>query len=64
MPVADQILRAATPRDIPALAAIAARSYRAAFYHILSAAELADRGTDYFADRFALTLGKVTVIER
>lgn len=63
MPVPAQILRAATSRDIAPLAALAHRAYAAAFAGILSPAELAERPESYFADRFALTLPKVTLLE-
>lgn len=63
MPVPEPILRPAHPADIVALAELAWRSYRAAFADILTEAEFATRDIAYFADRFALTWMKVTVIE-
>lgn len=63
MPVPEPILRPAHPADIAALADLARRAYRAAFADILTEAELATRDIAYFADRFALTWTKVTVIE-
>jgi putative acetyltransferase len=59
-----EILRPARPRDIAALAAVARRSYAVAFAGILTAEELAGRDDAYFADRFALTLDRLTVAER
>jgi putative acetyltransferase len=63
MPAARPILRPARVADVAALATLAHRAYAAAFDHILTAAELAERPESYFAKRFALTLGKVTVLE-
>ncbi|MBM6580090.1 GNAT family N-acetyltransferase [Microvirga sp. BT689] len=47
------IVRAAGTDDIPALAAIAERSYRAAFACILEEPALQDRNASFFAERFA-----------
>lgn len=63
MPVPAEILRAARPADVAPLAALAHRAYAAAFAGILTPAELAERPESYFADRFALTLPKVTLLE-
>lgn len=63
MPVPAEILRAARPTDVAPLAALAQRAYVAAFAGILTSAELAERPESYFADRFALTLPKVTLLE-
>ena len=46
------IVRPARVEDIPALAAIAERSYRAAFADILEESVLAGRGVAFFAERF------------
>lgn len=45
-------VRAATPDDIPALASIAARSYRHGFSGILEEEALAQRDQPFFAARF------------
>ena len=63
MPVARPLLRPARPADIAALATLAHRAYAVAFAAILTPAELAERPESYFAERFALTFGKVTVLE-
>ena len=47
------IIRAARPEDVPVLAVIAERSYRAAFAGILEAEVLASRNAGFFAGRFA-----------
>jgi putative acetyltransferase len=47
------IVRPAGADDVPALAAIAERSYRAAFADILEAGVLQSRDATYFAERFA-----------
>jgi putative acetyltransferase len=47
------IVRAAGTDDIPALAAIAERSYRAAFAGILEAHVIQGRDASFFAERFA-----------
>ena len=47
------IVRPAGADDVPALAAIAERSYRAAFVGILEADVLASRDEAFFAERFA-----------
>jgi putative acetyltransferase len=46
-------VRAARPEDVPALAAIAERSYRSAFEGILEPEVLAGRDAAFFAARFA-----------
>ena len=47
------IVRSARAEDVPALAGIAERSYRAAFAHILEQQVLASRSEAAFAERFA-----------
>lgn len=47
------IVRPAGAADVPALAAIAERSYHAAFAEILEADVLASRDKSFFAERFA-----------
>ena len=47
------IVRPARIEDIPSLACVAARSYRAAFAAILESGVLASRDEAYFAERFA-----------
>jgi putative acetyltransferase len=47
------MVRSATDADLPALARIAARSYRAAFGSILEEEVLASRDEPFFAARFA-----------
>jgi putative acetyltransferase len=55
------IVRAAGTDDIPALAAIAERSYRAAFACILEEPVLRDRNASYFAERFASSWERMLV---
>ena len=51
------IVRPARADDIPALAAIAERSYRAAFAGILEEEVLTSRDAAFFAARFAVVMG-------
>jgi putative acetyltransferase len=55
------IVRAAEEDDVPALAAIAERSYRAAFAGILEAAVLESRDAAFFAARFASSWERMLV---
>jgi putative acetyltransferase len=55
------ILRAAEGDDVPALAAIAERSYRAAFAGILEADVLESRDAAFFAARFASSWERMLV---
>ena len=55
------IVRPARAEDIPALAAIAERSYRAAFADILEADVLNGRNAAYFAERFAASWERMLV---
>jgi putative acetyltransferase len=54
-------VRPAGAEDIPALARIAERSYRAAFRGILEEEVLASRDAAFFADRFAASWGRMLV---
>lgn len=54
-------VRAACAEDIPALAHIAERSYRAAFEDILEGDVLAGRNAAYFAARFAVSWDRMLV---
>jgi putative acetyltransferase len=54
-------VRQASARDIPVLAAIAERSYRAAFDDILEAEVLAGRSAAFFSDRFATAWERMLV---
>jgi putative acetyltransferase len=56
------IVRPAGADDIPALAAIAERSYRAAFADILEAHVLENRDMSFFAARFASSWEGVLVV--
>jgi putative acetyltransferase len=55
------IVRSAGAQDIPALAAIAERSYRAAFADILEQDVLAGRDAAFFAERFAASWQRMLV---
>jgi putative acetyltransferase len=55
------IVRSARVDDIPALAAIAERSYRAAFADILEEDVLASRSVSYFEERFAAAWERMLV---
>ena len=55
-------VRSARAEDIPALAAIAERSYRSAFRNILEEEALAQRNAAYFADRFAAEWERMLVV--
>ena len=55
------IVRAAGTGDIPALAAIAERSYRAAFACILEEPALQSRNASFFAERFASSWERMLV---
>ncbi len=55
------IVRPARPDDVPALAAIAERSYRAAFADILEGEVLAGRDAAFFAERFASSWERMLV---
>jgi len=57
------MVRRAGPGDIPALAGIAERSYRAAFNEILEPAILDGRNASFFAERFRETLDRLTLAE-
>ncbi len=57
------IVRAAIAADVPAMAAIAAASYRAAFAAILEAEALAVRDGEFFANLFVRTLTSLRVAE-
>jgi putative acetyltransferase len=54
-------VRPARAADVPAMAAIAAASYRDAFAAIIEPAALAARGEEYFAGRFAGSWGAMRV---
>jgi putative acetyltransferase len=54
-------LRAATPADVPALALVAQRSYKAAFAAILEGPVLATRDAAFFEQRFVESLQSITV---
>ncbi len=58
------LVREARPEDLPALAGIAERSYRAAFAGILEPEALARRDAAFFADRFGETWPRMRVAER
>jgi putative acetyltransferase len=55
------IIRAAGADDVPTLAAMAERSYRAAFAGILEEDALASRDAAFFADRFATSWERMLV---
>jgi putative acetyltransferase len=55
------IVRAAGTDDIPALAAIAERSYRAAFACILEEPALQERDASFFAERFVTSWERMLV---
>jgi putative acetyltransferase len=55
------IVRPAGADDVPALAAVAERSYRAAFADILELDVLQSRDAAYFAERFASSWEKMLV---
>jgi putative acetyltransferase len=55
------IVRLAGADDVPALAAIAERSYRAAFEHILELDVLESRDSTFFAARFASSWERMLV---
>ncbi|WP_262298820.1 GNAT family N-acetyltransferase [Microvirga sesbaniae] len=55
------IVRPAGPADVPALAAVAERSYRAAFAGILEEDALAGRSAAFFAERFAASWERMLV---
>ncbi|UVF20206.1 GNAT family N-acetyltransferase [Microvirga terrae] len=55
------IVRPAGPADIPALAALAERSYRAAFADILEEEVLAGRDVAFFAERFSASWERMLV---
>jgi len=57
------IVRVAEAADIPALAAVASASYRAAFLGIVNAAELARRDAASFVARFSETIGRMRLAE-
>ncbi len=57
------IVRPARPGDVPAVAAVASASYRAAFAPILDAAELARRTPESFVARFEASLARLRVAE-
>ena len=54
-------VRAARAEDVPALAEIAERSYRAAFAGILEEDVLGSRSTAFFAERFAASWERMLV---
>lgn len=58
------LVREAGPEDVPALAGIAERSYRAAFAGILEPEALALRDAAFFADRFGEAWPHMRVAER
>jgi putative acetyltransferase len=62
--VRDVRVRNADPEDVPALAGIAERSYRAAFAAILEPEALASRDCAFFADRFGEAWPRMRVAER
>jgi putative acetyltransferase len=57
------MIRPAEPWDVPALAGIAERSYRAAFQAILEPAILDARNAAFFAARFRETLDRLALAE-
>jgi putative acetyltransferase len=57
-------VREAKPEDVPALAGIAERSYRAAFAEILEPEALARRDAAFFAGRLAESWPRMRVAER
>jgi len=57
------IVRSAKPEDIPALAMIAERSYRAAFAGILEQDVLKGRDAAYFAERFTDAWERMLVVQ-
>jgi putative acetyltransferase len=56
-------VRAAKAADIPAMAAVAERSYGEAFAAILEADVLATRNAAFFAERFRISLDRMCVAE-
>jgi putative acetyltransferase len=61
LPVA---VRGAAPADIPAMVAVAERSYRSAFAAILEPGVLAARDAPFFAERFQSSWPRMRVAER
>jgi putative acetyltransferase len=55
------IVRAARTEDVPVLASLAERSYRAAFAHILERDVLEGRDAAFFAERFASSWERMLV---
>jgi putative acetyltransferase len=58
------IVRPARLEDVPALAVVAARSYRAAFAPILEPEVLESRDATYFAERFASSWERMLAAEQ
>lgn len=58
------IVRPARIEDIPVLAVVAARSYRAAFATILEPEVLETRDTAFFAERFRSSWERMLVVEQ
>jgi putative acetyltransferase len=56
------IVRSVRAEDIPALAAVAERSYRAAFADILEAEVLDGRNVAFFAERFTTSWERMLVV--
>jgi putative acetyltransferase len=56
------IVRSVRAEDIPALAAVAERSYRAAFADILEAEVLDGRNAAFFAERFTTSWERMLVV--